>query len=196
MGPICATGAGGLIPGYVTGPRKGDCLAEVCSLAPPPPDVNLLHPSNRIICKEGDPACDFGPGGDGICTFKVALCFNVSDTRQQCVLPPKVTRISFVGPAGIYPVKNPIDQDNIDALETATLTLPGSAISTTPRRSVLFTPPLTVTDICSPDLLFKVPLRQTRLGYLTGRKALRYRVYPNPEFVGPDRDAVRFRCTP
>ena len=170
-------------------------MAEICSYAAPPPDENVLHPSNSLTCKEGDPSCDFGPAGDGICTFKLSICFNVSDTRIPCVSTDMVTRIHFSNPNQAYP-RTATDTDNRDALEAGLLTFPGGAISSVGQRSIVYTPALTTPDICTPGVLFKVPLRQTALGLKTKHTAMRYRVYQDATKRVTDGDILRMTCTP
>ena len=43
---------------------------------------------------------DVGPAGDGVCTFQLSLCFNVSDTRIPCLAPDKLSRIRVTYPNG------------------------------------------------------------------------------------------------
>jgi hypothetical protein len=196
--PNPAGGYAGLIPGYCH-TEANDCLSEVCSYAVPPPGTNVLHPPNDIVCHDGDPSCDFsgGEGPDGVCTFKVSLCFNVTDLRFPCVLQDRqVTRVHFTDPAQGRPPRNATDQANLAALEAALLGLPGAAITSSPVRSVLYTPALANGDICTAPVFFNVPLRQTPLGPRSRHKSIRYRVFPTASSKGVDRDILRLTCTP
>ena len=172
-----------------------DCLSEVCSYAVPPAGGNVLHPSNTLTCKEGDPNCDFGPAGDGICTFKISLCFNVTDTRFPCVSADKVSRIHFTDPAESHP-RTGIETENRDALEAALIGL-GGTVTQGVNRSIAFTPSLTTADICTSALLIKVPLIHTGLGLRKGHSAIRDRVFPNASDIhATDRDRLNLICTP
>ena len=106
-----------------------------------------------------------------------------------------MTRIRFTAPAQTKP-RVGVDTDNRDALEAALLTLPGASITLTAPRSVLFVPDLTTPDICTPTLLFKVPLRPTKLGLRARQSALRYRAYVDGMAHATDRDILRLKCTP
>ena len=185
-----------MIPGYCHSNERNDCVAEVCSFAAPPPDVNVLHPPNTLTCKEGDPACDFGSAGDGTCTMKISLCFNVTDTRIPCVSPDLVGRIHFSDPAESHPHPG-ADTANRDALEAALLGLPGAALTNTPDRSIAFAPELTQIDVCTAPVLLTVPLRQTTLGPRARHLAIRYRVFQHAsDHRAIDRDIIRLTCTP
>jgi hypothetical protein len=64
------------------------------------------------------------------------------------------------------------------------------------RSSVLFTPSLTTSDICTSKLLFNVPLRQTAAGLRPHSMGIRYRAYPDATPHGSDGDRLRLRCLP
>jgi cysteine-rich repeat protein len=71
-----------MIPGSGVGHVRRDCFHEW--LAPPVSTRDLEgRPSRTLHCTEGDPACDYDGAADGVCTFHVALCFNVNDRRTH-----------------------------------------------------------------------------------------------------------------
>jgi hypothetical protein len=91
-----ATPAGaGLVPGG--GPAASDCYAEL--------DVDGVENGtaavkrNKIVrCVDGDP-CDSGPCGDGVCDFKVRLCWNQRDPNVAACTPvPALDSILLRGP--------------------------------------------------------------------------------------------------
>src|SRR5438128_577978 len=63
------------------GPHATDCTAEW--LVTPRPALSTTGaPRNRLVCYEGDPACDFdGDPTNRSCTFHAALCLNNADQR-------------------------------------------------------------------------------------------------------------------
>lgn len=71
-----------LVPGSATGFSSRECFHEF--LAPPVLSRDARGwPSRDLHCADDDPTCDFGAApGDAACTFHVALCFNVYDTRR------------------------------------------------------------------------------------------------------------------
>ena len=89
-----------LIPGLSIGFGSRDCFQEWLA---PPVRARDAHgrPSRRLHCTEGDPTCDHGGAGDETCTFQIALCFNVNDTRalagvdMPLCTPTNVQRVAF-----------------------------------------------------------------------------------------------------
>src|SRR5262249_54445242 len=119
-----------------------------------------------FVCKDDDPTCDFGPVGDHACTFRVSLCFNVVETRFQCVSPGAVESVSFLREA------NPSDKDvaNRDALESALTALGGTVQSGDGifnGRAVVYNPPLTGPNTCTPFAEVRVPLGGQTTGVYT-----------------------------
>ena len=73
--------AADLIPGG--GKLASDCVAEwrVDNPLNAPAVDNRGFPSPKQTCTDGDPTCDADGAADGVCTFRVALCFNAADDR-------------------------------------------------------------------------------------------------------------------
>jgi cysteine-rich repeat protein len=115
-----------LIPGGLTGGlRKNDCFHEWLASPAPVRDGSRM-PLPRLECRDDDPACDFGPAvGDAACTFHLALCFNVTELRENnphteraACTPVGVARLGFTSPRESKP-RDTADEMNRDALERA-----------------------------------------------------------------------------
>lgn len=165
-----------------------NCTAGFCSYATTAQPIDGAR-LPKLVCKEGDPGCDFGPAGDGMCTFKLSLCFNF------CQAPGQVDHILLRDPPLLRP-GDPLEMRNRDALATALGVLPGASVSTTPSLSVQFSPSLTTANVCTSNLLFNVPLRQTSTGPKVRTAGLHYKAFPDAVGTSPDRDSLRMRCDP
>lgn len=194
---ICTITGGQLVPGYCA-TRKNDCLAEFCTAtAPLETDRFGGLPGWELVCTDDDPSCDFGPVGDKACTFRVSLCYNVSDTRFPC---NTVDEIGFIRFRRASP-KRPIDVANRDALEAAVIGI-GGVLKVGPgvpgRRAVFFEPPLATKDICTEFAEFKVPLRGKAPKYKSRRKVL-VTIADPPVGISRskrDSDVLRLICNP
>src|SRR5262245_28556082 len=60
-----------------------NCTAEWVLTPEPAPNGRGI-PGTRIVCVEGDPACNVG-AEPGVCTFPLALCINNDDPRLACI---------------------------------------------------------------------------------------------------------------
>jgi cysteine-rich repeat protein len=113
--------------------QPGDCLVEWLTL-PVPAAGKSGVPGTSFECRDDDPSCDFGPPGDGACTFHVALCLNATDSR---VLDAKTGEpsCSTVGIDGVLITKpsersarTTLDGENRAALETALAEVGGTIV--------------------------------------------------------------------
>lgn len=177
-------------PGLVPGIAADACMVEWLT-NPTAPKGNNGLPVRRLTCTDDDPTCDFGAaGGDRSCTFQVALCLNVADTRVPC-LRTDFARLKILSPSETQP-RSALAMANRNALE-GVMTSVGAAVKGTcvnrgPRRGqlcttdaecdaapgvgngicrgrfVAFEPPLTAANVCTPYALITVPLRQTAGG--------------------------------
>lgn len=194
---ICSITGGQMVPGYCA-TRKNDCLAEFCSAAVPAPTDRFGGlPGWEVVCTDDDPACDFGPPGDNACTFRVSLCYNVTDTRFSC---DSIEEIGFIRFRRASP-RRPIDVANRDALEAAVVGI-GGILRVGPgipgRRAVFFEPPLATEDICTAFAEFKVPLRGKAPKFRSRRKPL-VTIADPPIGVSRskrDSDVMRLICNP
>jgi hypothetical protein len=72
-----------MVPGG--GSEASDCYAELEVLGLDGPDA--VKRKKKVTCVDGDP-CDTGPCGDGVCDFRVRLCWNQRDPQVAACLPP------------------------------------------------------------------------------------------------------------
>ena len=210
------------IPGYCNS-EVNDCVQEFCMRQPIPPNKAGL-PAAVLKCKDGDPTCDFGPPNDNACTFRLALCYNVKDTRISCLQGGAVESVHFNRPQQENP-KTVTDTATRDALEQVLIQLGGTlrGVCNNPDltkqrtycttdadctsgkkcsgRYVVFNPPITGIDTCTQYASIKVPLKSAgphRPGFSRGRTVLRIRAFP-PSNVTPSRhdgDRIELICQP
>jgi len=118
--PTCTIEPDELTPGGTT---KTDCYHEW--LPRPQPLKNSKGiPKNHLECTDDDATCDFGSAhGDHQCTFDVALCFNVTDSRlvdkhgaPKCT-PLDVTNLQVIKPADRTTYREPVEQANRQAID-------------------------------------------------------------------------------
>jgi hypothetical protein len=168
-----------------TGGRRTDCASEWL-VEPTPPLVRggggTLSPDHRIICRDGDPSCDFDNAA-GTCTFHVAVCLNNTDPRpvtDRCA-PSGVTEWTLLGPRVKRP-KDAFDVANVAALidAVAGLVMPAAP---TAAGGTSFSPPLGGGGRCTTFLPVVVP---------HGTRVLRARA--ESAATRPDTDKLRLRC--
>src|ERR1019366_7235178 len=97
-------------------------------------------PLRQLTCTDDNPACDFGATtGDHACTFHVAVCLDVVDTRLSCV-PTDVAQVQLLSPNEAKPKGTPA-MANRDALESALTgiggTVDGLCTNTGPHKAQL-----------------------------------------------------------
>ncbi|HWP65759.1 MAG TPA: CehA/McbA family metallohydrolase [Candidatus Limnocylindria bacterium] len=101
------------------GRAKTDCLVEYQGVAPATPGAK------RLVCEDGDPACDTDGSANGSCRFLVRACFNVVDPALPTCVPSDVATFELRNPA---PGKKGHDPQ-LAALAAATPALPtGEAV--------------------------------------------------------------------
>ena len=92
---IAGPASAGLIPGG--GPTASDCYVEL-DVAAIENGTDAVKRNKKVLCTDGDP-CDFGPCGDGVCDFKVRLCWNQNDPNVgDCAPPPALDKMLLKGP--------------------------------------------------------------------------------------------------
>lgn len=117
----CSVEADELTP---AGGSGADCFHEW--LPNPQPEKNGAGiPKSKLECTDDDPSCDFGPPGDNACTFKVALCFNVTDPRLPACTPGSIASVTIKSPKRREPPVDPIAEANRDALDGLIASLGG-----------------------------------------------------------------------
>jgi len=185
-------------PGLIPGLGKNACMLEWFTEPATVVGRNGL-PVRQLTCTDDNPLCDFGATtGDNTCTFHVALCLNVADTRLRCA-PTDVAQVQLVSPNEAKPKGAPATA-NRDALESALMSIggtvgglcanrgphkgqfctvnsncdstPGSGDGVCKGRFVVFAPPLTTDNSCTVLAPIQVPLRQTTRGFETARATL------------------------
>jgi hypothetical protein len=174
---------------------------------------------------DDDPTCDHGAtSGDEACTFRVALCLNVSERRlvdrrtaQPLCAATDVAWAVLKAPREADP-RDGIDAANRDALEAALTALgaavrrqcepPGVSPSTScvsdvdcgPRRCrsrfVEFIPPFGERDRCTAFVDVAVPLRPGRHALKAGKRTLRLTVARATPHTARDTDVLRLVCIP
>ncbi len=209
-----------LVPG--TGAHNTDCTHEWLTEPPPERGVNGL-PAARLVCRDDDPSCDFGPGtGDAACTFHVASCLNVREQRLRsrtggpACAPADVAWVVLQAPREADP-RDPVDVLNRDALEAA-LAGVGAAIRrqcqsvgvepATPctssadcggtkrcrTRLMLFEPPSTTLDRCTAFADVLVPLGRSGATRKAATRTLRLTATTSARVR--DTDVLKLTCRP
>jgi hypothetical protein len=176
-------------------------------------------PVHQLTCTDDDLACDFGAtAGDNTCTFNVAVCLNVVDSRLPCS-PTDVETAGVLRPA---PGRSgTTDTSNRTALETAlgqvggqvqgvcnrprahrglSCTAPGNCNSAPGANDgvcstlVNFSPPLNTVNTCTAFAPIQVPLRQTTRGLRAASKTLQVTAFSS---VGQKKsNSLKLTCNP
>lgn len=165
----------------------------------------------RVRCTDGDPSCDAGPAGDGVCHVRLALCFNVDDPRGRCE-SRSVSELRIVDP-GVKP-RTPGDEENREALERVLEQLgapTGGSCMRGPRRfqpcgadadcdsrpgrgdgrcqiTATFEPALASANQCTASTLIAVPMRERGTRWMRGLQRLRVQAMTADP---AERDALR-----
>jgi hypothetical protein len=174
---------------------------------------------NQLVCTDDDPACDFGSTADKVCTFHIAMCFNVNASPGACT-GTDIEHVTVMQP-GPKPA-NAADALNRTAMEDALVELGGTAqgICKSPRakrgqfcqqNSDCDSAPRTGDGVCNRVVKFghlagansctpfadiTVPLRQRggRLG--AARRTIRLSTTPYALGSRSDVDALTLVCRP
>ena len=112
--------------------------------------------NRKMTCADDDPLCDFGPAGDHACTFRMSLCFNV--TQSPLCTPTDVASVRVLRPgARATDVTQIADRK---ALSDALVAMGGQVQAT----SIVFSPSLQAKNTCTPLANIKVPLAASPTG--------------------------------
>jgi hypothetical protein len=159
-------------------------------------------PGKIIHCKEGNPACDFGPAGDGICSFRIAMCFNVADRRLGCDGSSTIEKVGARRP-DFDRARSGIDKANSEALMKALVGVGGVTQAGADGRhaAVVFNPPISTPGTCTSFFLLQAPLKRTSAGFAQNRTPIRIRIFPGvdpktgkkPHYDGDELDLI---CEP
>jgi predicted outer membrane repeat protein len=222
----CAGGTCGAVgvPMTLPGQGKNGCMLEWFTEPATVLGRNGL-PVRRLTCTDDDPTCDFGATtGDHACTFHVAVCLNVVDTRLSCVPPPTdVAQVQLLNPREAKP-KDATATANRGALESALAgiggTVDGLCTNRGPHKGQLctinsdcdsttgsgdgvctgrvigFAPPLATDNSCTAFAAIQVPLKQTSTGFKTGRVRLSVKAISDPSRRQKGHNPLTLICMP
>jgi cysteine-rich repeat protein len=118
-------------------------------------------PAKSQTCIDGDPACDQDGTTDGVCTFDVRACLNVTDVRLPHCGGHFVADLNARRPSPTRPVDQ-TEADNAQSFVTALETLGPTVRSgdTTLHQGT----PTSTRDHCSPTFVVRVPHAEGAVG--------------------------------
>jgi cysteine-rich repeat protein len=169
------------------GPKTRGCLLE-WAVVNPNSKVVKGFPARLQQCLDGDPACDADGDNDGVCTFTVSACLNVTDSRLPDCMSPGVKSAKLRRPSPLRPSDDVEREDGTrlaDALKAFGITVQSG--STTLQSGS----PDARHDHCSPGLALRVPHNPGRIGR---RSLAAGAVDPTDHSMRGNR--VRFACLP
>ncbi|MEB2285736.1 MAG: hypothetical protein B6D46_10510 [Polyangiaceae bacterium UTPRO1] len=158
------------------GVKSNDCALEWSISPVPPVNPKTGVPTNKIVCRDNDPACD-ADKTPGQCTFMVGACVNVVDSRFTCS-PTDVSTYLLKKPSAkdaVSPDKNVFGRDNRRNLELGL----GAIV------------PTAATNVCSEERAFVVPLKKG-----TKKATLQIQAVATDSSFVADKDAIKFTCAP
>ena len=192
---------GALIPGR--GSMLTDCMAEWSVTNP----FNDREYDKRGFvnfdqsCTDGDPTCDTDGVADGVCTFQVAICLNVNDSRltningAQTCTNDRVTAWEIMKPSPASP--KPERAAAAIALRDAMLAF-GGTVEGVQQNRVQFVSPLDAELSCIDATEIRVPL----VGPASDRRAVMVfkttttGVTNAPAAETADPDLLKLTCNP
>lgn len=184
----------GCSPG--TGSRAVNCIAE-WTLTPAPANDARGIPGTRLVCLEGNPACDLD-AEPGVCSFAIALCINNDDPRLAACRPDAVESLEVKSPRATS--IDASDVANRAALEDLTRCRADGVCVPLVRRGVLVTGddrtsvPNATPNLCADPVTVRVPLR-LRTGK-TPAKGKRTFKLTTRGAAGGDVDRLQLYCLP
>src|SRR5205823_417526 len=111
-------------------------------------------PSSSQTCIDGDPACDFDGANDGVCTFNVSACLNVTDVRLPACTAREIKKLKIRAPNPVRP-RDDVDRANASVLVGALKQL---GVEIRSGTTVLQAgTPNAQTDHCTPAFAQRVP---------------------------------------
>jgi hypothetical protein len=141
-------------------------------------------------CNDGDPTCDSDRTPDGICTFRIAVCFNHPDPALPLcnVVGDPILSYELSKPKPL--TRNVLNAANAQRMLNALTTL-GGFVSGIKQNIVFFTPSLTA-KVCTELTPFQVKHKDVRFGGSNLRGMSRFQ--SGAQDVGGDK--LRLRCYP
>jgi hypothetical protein len=142
-------------------------------------------------CEDGNAACDGDGVADGVCTFRVRLCFNREDHRVAKCSPRGVSTVELRRPSST--AGDATDQVNAVGLLAA---VAGLGTSTVSGDAVTFSPVLETVDLCTDLVDISVPVQQ-RPGKRAkaGKRELRT-IVADGAARRRDKDKIKLQCRP
>ena len=178
------------------GSKKTDCFMEWLVTPVPGLDRKGL-PVKKVICYEGDPACDIDTNlGNKECTFQAQICLNNNDPRFPECQPLDITSFEVRKPNPDKP-KDATDTANAATLEDQAAN--GFGITVVRKKVVVSLESSDSTpDDCSPPLPLRVPLKVTSSGKIRKfHKTFRIRGTTSlPTRPNVDTDVLNLECRP
>jgi len=143
-------------------------------------------PDSTQTCIDGDPACDQDGNTDGVCTFAVRACLNVTDPRLPKCPPHFVGDLNLRRPSPTRPV----DQTEADNAQQFAAALEGLGPTVRSGDTTLQQGMATPTrDHCSPTFALRVP----HAAGATGRRLLSATATAS---VGRSSNRIALACAP
>jgi hypothetical protein len=185
----------GLVPGG--GSPSTDCAMELLVDNPlnSPPADRKGFPNSAQSCTDGDPTCDADGVANGACSFKVAVCLNVSDPRlierrsgEMACTPSSVAVWQVRRP---LPDSKPPGDANGAALRDAVGSLGTAAVSGKHNETLTFTPAVAGTQDCTGFVPVVVPLRNS---LVAGKAVVKTSVATTSGDA--DTDKLKLACLP
>ncbi len=196
-----------LVPGASA--RGSQCTQEFFLLSSAAGGGAKWPSNHRLVCADDDPRCDFGPAGDHACTFRLSLCFNMTQPPTLCA-PTDVARVRVLPQSET--TTDPVRIANRKALRDAVVGLGGRGLCTNGAKTgqscqqdsdcdtqpgsgdgqcdlsgIYFSPPLSATNTCTTLTDVKVPLRpKASGGFARGTQRIQISTSPSaaPRVVG------------
>ena len=179
-----------LIPGG--GSKATDCIAEFDAVAPKSPLAKSGLPNATRTCTDGDPTCDADGTVDGICTFTVSACVNVTDPRLQDKSGNVVCTATDVATVTL---KSPKPDNSHPDKAAAAIALRGlfaglapSTVGGTHNDVVTYSTPLATAGLCSGATEISVPLNGKK------RRSLPLKVQARSTGSVTDTDTITLKC--
>jgi hypothetical protein len=190
---VLGNSVAGMIPGG--GSPSTDCAMELLVDNPlnSPPADRKGFPSAAHSCADGDPTCDHDGAANGACSFKVAVCLNVSDPRllksgETACAPSAIEVWSIRRP---FPDSNPPGDANGTTLRNAVGGLGIGAVSGQHGEIVTFSPAVSAAQACTAYVPVLVPLKN---GLTAGKATVKTRAIATAGDV--DNDKLKLVCLP
>lgn len=168
------------------GSKRNDCLMEFLTAGPVLLNAKGNKVKPKLICEDGDPACDLDGMRDGTCTFGVSICFGNTDPRFPRCTPDTVSSVEVLRPAAVSATSSS-STENATALEDA---LGALGLEVRRKGQVIADSIAPVgNNFCSPPVELRVPAPQKGKGVRS-----RFVVRAKGTNKGKDKDRFLLVC--